>query len=103
MSSFLSRSLRRTLHAHHEGMIVKAIAAGQNLEVSTIHRPDPPIAHPAQATDAHFSHVLALGALIEESEPVEGESIAKEVILEKLAEKAAGIADAHEFHEDDLS
>ncbi|KZV92694.1 hypothetical protein EXIGLDRAFT_718145 [Exidia glandulosa HHB12029] len=87
LSSFLSRSLRRTLHAHHEGMIVKAIAAGQNLE----------------ATDAHFSHVLALGALIEESEPVEGESIAKEVILEKLAEKAAGIAEPHEFREDDLS
>lgn len=33
LSSFLSRSLRRTLHARHEGMIVKAIAAGQNLEV----------------------------------------------------------------------
>lgn len=58
-----------------------------------------------QATDAHYTHTLALGALIEESEPVEGESVAKEAILEKLAEKAAGlqVTDAHEFREDDLS
>jgi hypothetical protein len=33
MSSFLARSFRRTLHAKHEGQIVKAISAGQNLEV----------------------------------------------------------------------
>lgn len=33
MSSFLARSFRRTLHIHHEGRIVKAIASGQNLEV----------------------------------------------------------------------
>ncbi|KAH8108778.1 hypothetical protein DFH11DRAFT_1710480 [Phellopilus nigrolimitatus] len=33
MSSFLTRSLRRTLHSRHEGQIIKAISAGQNLEV----------------------------------------------------------------------
>lgn len=33
MSSFLSRSFRRTLHARHEQQLVKAISAGQNLEV----------------------------------------------------------------------
>ncbi|GLB39648.1 putative vacuolar sorting protein 39 domain 2 [Lyophyllum shimeji] len=33
MSSFLARSFRRTLHARHEGKIVKTISAGQNLEV----------------------------------------------------------------------
>ncbi|THH00928.1 hypothetical protein EW026_g1677 [Hermanssonia centrifuga] len=34
LSSFVSRSLRRTLHARHEGQIVKAISASQNLAVS---------------------------------------------------------------------
>ncbi|KAJ7097878.1 hypothetical protein B0H15DRAFT_945449 [Mycena belliarum] len=33
MSSFLARSFRRTVHARQEGRIVKALAAGQNLEV----------------------------------------------------------------------
>ncbi|KAK1226203.1 hypothetical protein PQX77_010785 [Marasmius sp. AFHP31] len=33
MSSFLTRSFRRRLHCSHEGHILKAIAAGQNLEV----------------------------------------------------------------------
>lgn len=33
MSSFLLRSLRRSLHEKHEGQIVKAISAGQNLDV----------------------------------------------------------------------
>lgn len=32
MSSFLIRTLRRSLHAKHEGQIVKAISAGQNLD-----------------------------------------------------------------------
>ncbi|KAI0760618.1 hypothetical protein C8Q74DRAFT_1208816 [Fomes fomentarius] len=34
LSTFVTRSLRRTLHAHHEGQIVKAISAGQNLAVA---------------------------------------------------------------------
>jgi len=33
MTSFLSRSFRRTLHLQHEGKIVKNISAGQNLAV----------------------------------------------------------------------
>ncbi|KAI6043246.1 hypothetical protein EDC04DRAFT_774142 [Pisolithus marmoratus] len=33
VSSFLVRSLRRSLHAKHEGQIVKAICTGQNMEV----------------------------------------------------------------------
>ena len=34
LSTFVTRSLRRTLHARHEGQIVKAISAGQNLAVA---------------------------------------------------------------------
>ncbi|KAG8960758.1 hypothetical protein FRC00_014207 [Tulasnella sp. 408] len=34
MSSFVSRSLRRTLHDHQEGLLIKAIASAQNLDVS---------------------------------------------------------------------
>ncbi|KAG9050608.1 hypothetical protein FS837_004133 [Tulasnella sp. UAMH 9824] len=34
MSSFVSRSLRRTLHDHEEGLLIKAIASAQNLDVS---------------------------------------------------------------------
>ncbi|KAI0331784.1 hypothetical protein GY45DRAFT_1248254 [Cubamyces sp. BRFM 1775] len=34
LSTFVTRSLRRTLHAHHEGQIVKAINQGQNLAVA---------------------------------------------------------------------
>ncbi len=37
MSSFLTRSLRRTLHTVHEGQIVKMISSGQNLEVRSMH------------------------------------------------------------------
>lgn len=37
MSSFLTRSFRRTLHASHEGQIIKAISSGQNLEVRFFH------------------------------------------------------------------
>ncbi|OSD05085.1 hypothetical protein PYCCODRAFT_1362718 [Trametes coccinea BRFM310] len=34
LSTFVTRSLRRTLHAHHEGQIIKAISQGQNLAVA---------------------------------------------------------------------
>ncbi|KAG6867665.1 hypothetical protein C0993_012565 [Termitomyces sp. T159_Od127] len=33
MSSFLARSFRRTVHARHEGKIIKTLSSGQNLEV----------------------------------------------------------------------
>ncbi|TFY79766.1 hypothetical protein EWM64_g4246 [Hericium alpestre] len=34
LSAFLARSLRRALHAKHEGLIVKGISMGQNLAIS---------------------------------------------------------------------
>ncbi|KAI1785956.1 hypothetical protein LXA43DRAFT_1035560 [Ganoderma leucocontextum] len=34
LSTFVTRSLRRTLHARHEGQIVKAISQGQNLAIA---------------------------------------------------------------------
>ncbi|CDO71043.1 hypothetical protein BN946_scf184844.g47 [Trametes cinnabarina] len=34
LSTFVTRSLRRTLHEHHEGQIIKAISQGQNLAVA---------------------------------------------------------------------
>ena len=34
LQDFLSRSFRRTLHAQHQGQLVKAISASQNLEVA---------------------------------------------------------------------
>ncbi|KAI8974864.1 hypothetical protein BD414DRAFT_176887 [Trametes punicea] len=34
LSTFITRSLRRTLHAHHEGQIIKAISQGQNLAIA---------------------------------------------------------------------
>lgn len=34
LQDFLSRSFRRTLHARHEGQLVKAISASQNLDVA---------------------------------------------------------------------
>ena len=34
LQDFLSRSFRRTLHAQHQGQLVKAISASQNLEVT---------------------------------------------------------------------
>ena len=33
-STVLSRSLRRLLHSRHEGMIIKNLSAGQNLEAN---------------------------------------------------------------------
>lgn len=34
LSTFLSRSFRRTLHTRHESLLIKAIASCENLEVS---------------------------------------------------------------------
>ena len=34
LSSFVTRSLRRSLHARHEGQLVKAISASENLAVA---------------------------------------------------------------------
>ncbi|KAG8884781.1 hypothetical protein FRB97_003302 [Tulasnella sp. 331] len=82
ISSFLSRSLRRTLHAQHEGQIIKAIAAGQNLEVA----------------DAAYEAFREEGALVEEPLDYEGddhvndgeEDQVDENVLDSLTEKAGG-------------
>jgi len=66
ISTFLSRSLRRTLHAQHEGQIIKALAAGQNLV----------------ASDLAFETFREQGALIEE--PAEDDE-PEELINEKTA------------------
>ena len=50
LSTFVTRSLRRTLHARHEGQIVKAISAGQNLTIA----------------DRTWAIVREQGALVEE-------------------------------------
>lgn len=34
LSTFLSRSFRRTLHQHHESQLIKAISASENLAVA---------------------------------------------------------------------
>jgi hypothetical protein len=36
MSSILARSFRRTLHAQHEGQLVKSIAMSENLKVRSV-------------------------------------------------------------------
>ncbi|KZT07025.1 uncharacterized protein LAESUDRAFT_652182 [Laetiporus sulphureus 93-53] len=62
LSTFVARSLRRTLHARHEGLIVKAISAGENLTV----------------TEKAWYPLREAGALIEEAAddgPVEGEKL----------------------------
>ncbi|KAI0365805.1 hypothetical protein BV20DRAFT_953552 [Pilatotrama ljubarskyi] len=64
LSTFVTRSLRRTLHAHHEGQIVKAISQGQNLVVS----------------DQTWDIIRDQGAVIEE--PVEDDE--EDVLGEKL-------------------
>ena len=51
LSTFITRSFRRTLHARHEGQIVKAISAGQNLAVA----------------DRTWALVREQGALVEEA------------------------------------
>lgn len=56
MSSFLSRSFRRTLHDHHESQLVKAISASENLAVA----------------DRTWRILREEGAVIEE--PVEGDN-----------------------------
>jgi len=55
LSTFLTRSFRRTLHARHEAQIVKAISAGENLVTA----------------DKTWLVLREQGAIIEE--PVEGE------------------------------
>ncbi|EPQ52360.1 hypothetical protein GLOTRDRAFT_140707 [Gloeophyllum trabeum ATCC 11539] len=90
LSSFLSRSFRRTLHSLHEGQIVKNISMAQNLEVS----------------ERTWMVIREQGALIEE--PVEDEEGEegdgeKEKVAEILNEKFGLHEDGpvEEIHVDD--
>jgi hypothetical protein len=80
MSSFLSRSLRRSLHTRHEGMIVKSLSAGQNIEVSTLSNPQVnPLRIPlAQVADNTWEIIRAEGAVIEEAVKSDDDSSLKE-------------------------
>ncbi|KAI5830962.1 hypothetical protein K523DRAFT_415444 [Schizophyllum commune Tattone D] len=81
LSTFLTRSFRRTLHARHEGKLVKAISAGQNLEVK----------------DRSWHVIRERGALVEEAgdeEGGEGEGDG-EVVDEKAGLAGAGDVDEH--------
>ncbi|TFK87549.1 hypothetical protein K466DRAFT_548508 [Polyporus arcularius HHB13444] len=71
LSTFVTRSLRRTLHAHHEGQIVKAISAGQNLAVA----------------EQTWSVIRDQGAIVEE--PLEDEGDDEKLGLE-LGERVQG-------------
>ncbi|PSR76572.1 hypothetical protein PHLCEN_2v8330 [Hermanssonia centrifuga] len=72
LSSFVSRSLRRTLHARHEGQIVKAISASQNLAVS----------------EETWQIIREQGAVVEEAVDDDDDDDDGEVVDEKgLAEK----------------
>lgn len=96
LSSFLARSLRRQMHERHEGMIVKSIAAGQNLEVCVTEMTSVLgvllILRSLKATDVWHAHTLEQGALVEEpndnhSDAEEPMDETKALLLERLAEK----------------
>ncbi|EIN08171.1 hypothetical protein PUNSTDRAFT_69089 [Punctularia strigosozonata HHB-11173 SS5] len=70
MSSFLTRSLRRTLHAKHEGMIVKNVSMAQNLEV----------------VDQTWEIVRQEGAIIEEAVDCSDDEGADEKVEKEPAE-----------------
>ena len=69
MSTFLSRSLRRLLHSRHEGMIIKNLSAGENLEASLLSNPwdNPLLVAPAQVAEETWEILREEGAIIEES------------------------------------
>ncbi|KAL1735001.1 hypothetical protein EV714DRAFT_280635 [Schizophyllum commune] len=81
LSTFLTRSFRRTLHARHEGKLVKAISAGQNLEVK----------------DRSWHVIRERGALVEEAGDEDGGEAEGdgEVVDEKAALAGAGDVDEH--------
>jgi vacuolar protein sorting-associated protein 3 len=76
LSSFLSRSFRRSLHSHHELQLVKALAASENLAVA----------------EASWSALRESGAMVEE----EGEEEEKDESQENLDEKVVSALDGSE-------
>lgn len=69
LQDFLSRSFRRTLHSQHEGQLVKAISASQNLQV----------------TDETWLILREQGAIVEEAADDENGEEGEKVISEKLS------------------
>ncbi|KAI0353913.1 hypothetical protein OH77DRAFT_1406102 [Trametes cingulata] len=74
LSTFVTRSLRRTLHAHHEGQIVKAISQGQNLVVA----------------DQTWEIIREQGAVIEEPAEDDEEEVLGEKLGLELGERVQG-------------
>ncbi|KAI0090078.1 hypothetical protein BDY19DRAFT_887852 [Irpex rosettiformis] len=71
LSSFLSRSFRRTLHSHHESQLIKALAASENLAVA----------------DSSWLALREAGAIVEEEEEDGGED---EELHEKIVSEVDG-------------
>lgn len=92
MSAFLSRSLRRLLHSLHEGMIIKNLSAGQNLEVSRLANPqwNRQLIVSLQVADKTWAIIREEGAVVEEAlEDDDGRSF-----LEKAGERDEMSTDA---------
>ncbi|KLO19340.1 hypothetical protein SCHPADRAFT_935413 [Schizopora paradoxa] len=74
MASFLSRSFRRTQHAKNEGQIIKAISAGQNVEV----------------VEQSYLVIREQGAVIEE-EDVEDEKVLNEKVGQDVEDDGSAV------------
>ena len=80
----MTRSLRRTLHARHEGQLVKAIAASQNLAVA----------------EETWLVLREQGAMVEEAES-DDELAENEKLVEKVGLALAARQDVEEEHHDE--
>ncbi|KAI0064243.1 hypothetical protein BV25DRAFT_1823215 [Artomyces pyxidatus] len=67
LSAFLTRSFRRTLHAKHEGLVIKGIAMGQNLVIS----------------DETHEVMRSQGALVEEALPSSPSASSASVVFDE--------------------
>lgn len=85
VSSFLSRSFRRSLHDVYEGQILKQLSAGQNLQVRRFTRlfSQSPM-HLLQTSELAFEAFAAAGAMIEESNGEEQDKSAEEDDLKQV-------------------
>jgi hypothetical protein len=87
MSSFLTRSFRRTMHDKHEQQIKKNISMSQNLRVSR----SPPsciaVSDLDQVSEETWLVIREQGAVVEEADSGsdgEGDELEEKVILEKF-------------------
>lgn len=67
VSSFLSRSFRRSLHQEYEGQILKQLSAGENLQVSYAYWIDQCLTNSFQTSEYALAAFASAGAMIEES------------------------------------